>query len=144
MDARAKAKKQYEDTMAELDLLEKSQKTGDEAADDLDALTKSLEAELAGDDPLKKSGMEGMDMSKSADECCTKAECCKKDCYEDCCKKDCCSHGKACCYKAKDDLSKSADEDDKETEMEKSIRLAAEDELRKAQEAEQEEYDELV
>lgn len=56
MDARAKAKELYDNTMAELDLLEKSQKTGDEATDDLEALTKSLEAELAGDDPLKKSG----------------------------------------------------------------------------------------
>ena len=104
MDARALAKKQYDDTMAELYLLEKSQKTEDTAADDLETLTKALEAEIAGD-PLQKSG----DKEPDGDE---------------------------------DDKDKGAEPD--ETEMEKSIRLAAEDDLRKAQAAENADYEELV
>ena len=55
MDARTKLKSEYEKAVADLDVLEKSQKEGTELTPDqeLDVLLKSLEAEIG--DPLKKS-----------------------------------------------------------------------------------------
>ena len=62
MDARTKLKADYEKSMADLDILEKSQKEGAELSpeQELDVLLKSLEAEI-GEDPLKKSGDDGKD-----------------------------------------------------------------------------------